>query len=62
MKIGDLVRNRYSVFNPVGVIIGWSDHYRSDPREGQRDPVVLWANGRRDWIMRHKVEVVSESR
>ncbi len=62
MKIGDLVKNLNSESRMTGVIIGWSGHQNSDPREGRRDPEVLWADGRCNWIMRHMVEVVDESR
>ncbi len=58
MKIGDLVRNLNSESKMAGVIVGWSEHQNSDPREGRRDPRVLWADGRCSWIMRHRVEVV----
>ena len=58
MKIGDLVRNLNSESRMTGVIVGWSGHQNSDPREGRRDPEVLWADGRCNWIVRHMVEVV----
>ena len=58
MKIGDLVRNLHSESKMAGVIVKWSDHQESDPRDGRRDPVVLWADGRCSWIVRYKVEVV----
>ena len=61
MQIGDLVRNLNSESGMSGVIIGWSDNQESDPREGQRDPTVLWADGRCSWIVRHRAEVISES-
>ena len=62
MKIGDLVRNLNSESRMTGVITGWSGHQDSDPREGRRDPDVLWADGRCNWIVRHRVGVVNESR
>ena len=59
MQIGDLVKNLNSESKITGVIVGWSDHQSSDPRPGQRDPEVLWADGRCSWIMRHRVEAVN---
>ncbi len=61
MQIGDLVVNLNSESRMPGVIIGWSGHQNSDPREGRRDPVVLWSDGRCNWIMRNRAEVVNES-
>ncbi len=58
MKIGDLIKNLNSESRMSGVIIDWSDHHESDPRDGQRDPVVLWADGRCSWILRHRVRVL----
>ena len=58
MQIGDLVRNLNSESGTTGVIVGWSDNQGSDPREGRRDPVVLWADGRCSWIMAHMVSAV----
>ena len=58
MQIGDLVRNLNSESGMTGVIVGWSDHQGSDPREGRRDPVVIWADGRKGGIMAHRVTVV----
>ena len=58
MKVGDLVRNLNSESGMTGVIVGWSDNQGSDPREGRRDPVVIWADGRKGWIMAHRVTVV----
>ena len=58
MQIGDLVRNLNSESGMTGIIVGWSDHQGSDPREGRRDPVVIWADGRKGWIMAHRVTVV----
>ena len=62
MKVGDLVKNLNSESKIKGIIVNWSNHQNSDPREGRRDPVVLWADGRCNWIMRHCVEVVSAVR
>ena len=58
MQIGDLVRNLNSESRMTGVIVGWSDNQGSDPREGRRDPVVLWADGRCNRIVLSRVEVV----
>ena len=60
MKIGELVKNLNSESRMTGVVIGWSGHQNSDPRQGRQDPVVLWADGRCNWIMRHMVEVADE--
>ena len=62
MKPGDLVKNLNSESRMTGIIVGWSDHQQSDPREERRDPVVLWADGRCNWIVRHRVKVIDESR
>ncbi len=62
MKVGDLVRNLNSESKMTGLVVGWSEHYASDPRLHRRDPVVLWADGRKNWIVRHLVEVTHESR
>ena len=62
MKIGDLVKNLNSESRMTGVIIGWSDHQNSDPRPGRRDPEVLWADGRCNWIIRQLAQVINESR
>lgn len=62
MKVGDLVKNLNSESRMTGVIIGWSGHQNSDPRLGRRDPVVLWADGRCNWIIRQLAQVINESR
>ena len=63
MKVGDLVRNLSSESKMPGVVIKWSDHKSSDPQhERLRGPVVMWSDGRINWIVRHLVEVISESR
>ena len=63
VKTGDLVRNLNSESRMTGIVIGWTaPHGNSDPRKGQRDPVILWADGRCNWIVRHRTEVISESR
>ena len=46
LKVGDLVRNHNSESLMQGIIVGWSDHQKSDPRAERRDPVVLWSDGR----------------
>ena len=61
MKVGDLVKNLNSESRMTGLVFAWSDHQRSDPREDRRDPVVMWEDGRTNWIMRHRAEVVDES-
>ncbi len=55
LKVGDLVRNHNSESLMQGIIVGWSDHQKSDPRAERRDPVVLWADGRCSWIVRSMV-------
>ena len=62
MKVGDLVRNLNSESKMTGLVVDWSDHQNSDPRPQSRDPVVIWADGRKNWIMRHLVEVACEGR
>jgi len=62
MKIGDLVQNLNSESRMSGIVVGWSNHQRSDPREDRRDPVVLWADGRYNWIVRHRARVFNETR
>ena len=61
MQIGDLVENLNCETRMPGIIVGWSDHQNSDPREGRRDPVVLWSDGRCSWIVRRRVEVLDGS-
>jgi hypothetical protein len=63
MKVGDLVG--WHIVNSesrmAGIIVGWSDHQNSDPREGRRDPIVLWADGRVNWVVRRRVDVINAS-
>ncbi len=62
MKIGDLVKNLNSESRITGLVIGWSDHQREDQqRRRRRDPVVMWEDGRTNWIVRHRAEVVNEN-
>ena len=58
MKPGDLVKNLNSESKMTGIIVGWAGHHGSDPREDLRAPVVLWADGRCGWILRHLVRVL----
>ena len=62
MRVGDLVKNLNSESKMTGVIVEWSGHQNSDPREDRRDPVVLWADGRCNWIIRELVEIACEGR
>ncbi len=63
MKVGDLVKNLNSESRMVGIIVGWSDHQREDQqRKRRRDPVVMWEDGRTNWIVRSRAEVINESR
>ena len=55
MKVGDLVRNLNSESKMTGIIVDWHE-------DGGVHPRVLWADGRCSWVMRHRVEVVDESR
>jgi hypothetical protein len=58
MKIGDLVKNLNSESRMTGIIIGWHQAMATaDPT-----PLVLWADGRCNWIVLHRVEVVNASR
>ena len=58
MKVGDLVRNLNSESRMTGVIVGWHKAMaKSEPT-----PLVLWADGRCNWIMAHRVELANESR
>ena len=52
MKIGDLVRNLNSESRMTGVIVGWHEYH------GSNNPIVQWADGRCNWIVQHRVEVV----
>ena len=62
MNVGDLVENLNSESRMTGIVIGWTDTLWPDNSNQFRHPVVLWADGRRNWIMCHRVEVLSESR
>ena len=54
MKIGDLVKNLNSESRMTGIIVGWHQATATaDPT-----PLVLWADGRCNWIVLHRVEVV----
>jgi hypothetical protein len=61
MKVGDLVKNLNSESRMTGIIIGWSDRPGS-ARRRRRSPIVFWEDGRCNWIVRHRVEVIDESR
>lgn len=62
MKVGDLVKNLNSESKMTGIVVEW--HHRIDElhEDGGFHPRVLWADGRCSWVMRHRVEVVDESR
>ena len=54
MKIGDLVRNLNSESRMTGVIVGW----HKSTKKALPTPLVLWADGRCNWIVINRVEVV----
>ena len=56
MKLCDLVKNLNSEGSMLGIIVGWNRHNR------EARPIVLWADGRCNWIGRHLAEVVNEYR
>ena len=58
MQIGDLVKNLNSESKMTGVIVGWKTNKWEDDFGGDRHPVVIWADGRCNWIMSHSVSVV----
>ena len=58
MKVGDIVKNLNSESRMLGIIVGW--HQAMDC--AAPTPQVLWSDGRCNWIMANRVEVVSESR
>ena len=62
MQIGDLVRNLNSESGLLGIIVGWSKTDWRDDSGCKHHPVVQWADGRRQWIMAHRVKVISASR
>ena len=62
MKIGDLVRNLNSEARCTGIIVGWKTYPWEDDFGKSIHPTVLWADGRCNWIMAHRVELVRESR
>ena len=51
MNLGDLVRNLNSESGLLGIVTGWKC-------TKTKTPVVLWADGRVNWIMPHSVKVV----
>lgn len=58
MKVGDLVKNLNSESRMTGVIVGWQKMTNAPDA-----PVVLWADGRCNWIVPYRIEVDSnESR
>ena len=54
VKIGDLVKNLNSESKMTGVIVGW--HKAMD--KALPTPLVLWADGRCNWIVLSYVEVI----
>ncbi|MBN86765.1 MAG: hypothetical protein CL885_04510 [Dehalococcoidia bacterium] len=62
MKVGDLVRNLNSESKMTGVVVDWKVTNWEDDFGCSKHPVVLWADGRQNWIMAHRVELANESR
>ena len=62
MQVGDLVKNLNSEGGLLGIIVGWSKTDWRDNDGCKRHPIVLWNDGRRNWIMAHRVEVINASR
>ena len=63
MQIGDLVRNLNSEARCTGIVVGWMESTTFEHDfGGDQQPVVLWADGRCNWIMAHRVELANESR
>ncbi len=60
VKVGDLVKNLNSESKMIGIVVEWHGDYEDE--DGGFHPRVLWADGRCSWVMRHRVEVVDESR
>ena len=58
MQIGDLVRNLNSESGMTGVIVGWEVTKWEDDFGNSMHPVVIWADGRKGWIMAHRVSAV----
>jgi hypothetical protein len=57
MKVGELVKNLNSESRMTGVVVGWHIGIFKN-----RAPIVLWADGRCNWIVPSRVEVIDESR
>ncbi|MDB4337588.1 hypothetical protein OAA09_01060 [bacterium] len=58
IEVGDLVRNLNSESKMTGVIVGWKTNKWEDDFGESVHPVVLWSDGRCNWIMVHRVAVV----
>ena len=54
MKIGDLVKNLNSESRMLGVVVDW--HQSST--HSLPTPLVLWSDGRCNWIVLNRVEMV----
>ena len=54
MKIGDLVKNLNSESRMLGVIVGWHQAMEI----AYPTPLVLWSDGRCNWIVLNRVELV----
>ena len=65
MKVGDMVRNLNSESRMTGIVVGWSNLVNGpdgDGYVGRRAPIVQWADGRCNWVLPHRVELMHESR
>ena len=62
MQIGDLVRNLNSESRCTGIVVGWKETDWADDFGKDCHPIVLWADGRCNWIMGHRVVLANESR
>ncbi len=59
MKVGDLVRNLNSESGLLGIVVGWTDTKWPDNSGCKHHPVVLWVDGRQNWIMAHRIKVIA---
>ena len=53
MNVGDLVRNLNSESRMTGIIVGWHQAMA----KAAPTPLVLWADGRCNWIVLSRVEL-----
>ena len=65
MKVGDLVRNLNSESGMPGLVVEFTvqkARHLNDDEVWATVPIVLWADGRCNWIVRRFTEVIDESR